>query len=241
MDTFNSNSISDSQLESDVQKLNEAKQMRKQVEEDARLLANRIALLKAEEAKAQRHIEETRKRAKDIINSRIRNQEFQKKKEEEQRAKSMETKQRAIENYKRKQNILKAQQIMKNQVLIQKQMEGKSVREAKAHYKIQLERKLEEEFTRNWTIKEQLKKEKEVSVQRRKEQLEQKKLKVRNQLNNRMENESKIRELKEGEIARMEQEELELIQRLQNTQFLQRSAYEDLENALNGGNKMYSR
>ncbi len=32
----------------------------------------------------------------------------------------------------------------------------------------------------------------------------------------------------------MEQEELELIQKLQNTQILQKSAYEDLEGALNG-------
>ena len=32
----------------------------------------------------------------------------------------------------------------------------------------------------------------------------------------------------------MEQEELELIQKLQNTQIVQKTAYEDLENALSG-------
>ena len=36
-------------------------------------------------------------------------------------------------------------------------------------------------------------------------------------------------------IERMEREELELIQRLQNTQLLQKAAYEDLESALAGG------
>lgn len=36
-------------------------------------------------------------------------------------------------------------------------------------------------------------------------------------------------------IERMEREELELIQRLQNTQMLQKAAYEDLESALQGG------
>lgn len=36
-------------------------------------------------------------------------------------------------------------------------------------------------------------------------------------------------------IERMEREELELIQRLQNTQLLQKAAYDDLENALTGG------
>ena len=39
---------------------------------------------------------------------------------------------------------------------------------------------------------------------------------------------------KEEEIARMEQEELDLIQRLQNSQMLQRSAYEELELAMSG-------
>lgn len=149
METLDSNSISESALENDLARLNEAKQMRKQVDEDARLLANRIALLKAEEAKAQRHIEETRKRAKDIIQNRARNLESLKKKEEDKRAKSMEDKQRAFENQKKKQDIQRAQQIMRNQILIQKQLEGKSVREAKHHFKLQLEKKLEEEYLRN--------------------------------------------------------------------------------------------
>lgn len=35
-------------------------------------------------------------------------------------------------------------------------------------------------------------------------------------------------------IERMEREELELIHRLQNTQLLQKAAYDDLENALGG-------
>ena len=36
----------------------------------------------------------------------------------------------------------------------------------------------------------------------------------------------------ETSVAMMEQEELELINRLQNTQMLQKAAYEDLEGAL---------
>lgn len=36
-------------------------------------------------------------------------------------------------------------------------------------------------------------------------------------------------------IERMEKEELELITRLQNTQMLQKAAYDDLESALAGG------
>lgn len=49
-----------------------------------------------------------------------------------------------------------------------------------------------------------------------------------------MEREERQRLEHEGHVASMEQEEMELIQRLQNTQLLQKAAYEDLENALQG-------
>jgi hypothetical protein len=63
----------------------EARQTRKRTEEDAKLLANRIALLKQEEAKAWKKIEETRKKAKEIMDTRTRNLEQQKRKEDERR------------------------------------------------------------------------------------------------------------------------------------------------------------
>lgn len=46
---------------------------RKRAQEDVKLLANRIALLKQEEQKAWKKIEETKKKANDIINVRHRN------------------------------------------------------------------------------------------------------------------------------------------------------------------------
>lgn len=50
-----------------------AKQARKQAEEDLRLLVNRIGLLKSEEWKANKKINETRKRTGEIIDQRMRN------------------------------------------------------------------------------------------------------------------------------------------------------------------------
>lgn len=47
-----------------------------------RLLANRIALLRQEEAKAMRLIEDTRKKTEMIVGNRSRNHEFRKKKDE---------------------------------------------------------------------------------------------------------------------------------------------------------------
>lgn len=63
-------------------KLLESKQSRKKAEEDARLLANRIALLELEERKALRKIEETRKKAHEILLAKQRNQELQQQREE---------------------------------------------------------------------------------------------------------------------------------------------------------------
>ena len=53
-----------------------AKMARKRAEEDLKLLCNRIGLLKQEEGKAVRKIDETRKRAGDIVGQRRRNLEM---------------------------------------------------------------------------------------------------------------------------------------------------------------------
>jgi len=57
---------------------------------------------------------------------------------------------------------------------------------------------------------------------------------VREQIENKIEDENRVREEREADVARMEQEELELIQKLQNTQLMQKDAYDTLENALSG-------
>ena len=67
-----------SELSEERVRFMEAKSLRKKTEEDAMLLSNRIALLKQEEAKALKKIEETRVKAKEIMDSRIRNLEVQK-------------------------------------------------------------------------------------------------------------------------------------------------------------------
>jgi len=51
------------------------KRARKQIESDAQLLANRIALLKQEELKAWKKIEETKKKAKEVYLLKKKNEE----------------------------------------------------------------------------------------------------------------------------------------------------------------------
>jgi len=55
--------------------LADVKKRRKDIERDAQLLANRIALLKQEEMKTWKKIEETKKRTNDITGLKKRNEE----------------------------------------------------------------------------------------------------------------------------------------------------------------------
>ncbi len=56
--------------------------IRKKAEEDAQLLANRIALLQLEEKRAMKKIEETKKKAKEIMELKNRNLQIQREKDE---------------------------------------------------------------------------------------------------------------------------------------------------------------
>lgn len=53
------------------------KKARKQIEADAQLLANRIALLKQEELRSWKKIEETKKKAKEVYELKKRNEDKQ--------------------------------------------------------------------------------------------------------------------------------------------------------------------
>ena len=66
-----------STIEEDINKeknlLLELRMQRKQIEGDVQLLANRVHLLESEEKKALKKIEETRKKAKDVLETKRRN------------------------------------------------------------------------------------------------------------------------------------------------------------------------
>ena len=64
----------DDDMETLNEKLRQSKLARKRADEDAKLLSNRIKLLQNEESKARKKIDETKKRANDIIKMRKRNQ-----------------------------------------------------------------------------------------------------------------------------------------------------------------------
>lgn len=223
-----------SQEYTDKAKLTEAKQMRKQADEDARLLANRIALLKQEEMKAMKKIEETRKKAQDIMEARKRNEEKLRQREEARRMQQDLENQKMEENrkYRERTKNLKDQA---NQYRLSKAYKDvQQVKKAKEDYQKAIEYQRTEDLAEKISTKNSIKNQMKDAEERRRRMTEEKRERARLENERKVEEENRIRREREEEVARMEQEELELIQRLQNTQLLQKSAYEDLENALAG-------
>lgn len=219
---------------SEQTKLTEAKQMRKRADEDARLLANRIALLKQEEQKAQKKIEETRRKAQEILNLRNRNTELLRKKEEERLQKEEQERQR-LEELKRFKESKQSNNYQKNMI-----RQNRAISEANS---IKANRKQNLEIIQNFkhqdlvqkaTMRNLIKSQKREAEEKKKKFERDRLEKTRLETEKKIEQENKMRRLREEEVAKMEQEELELIQKLQNTQLLQKSAYEELENALAG-------
>ena len=212
--------------------LTTAKEARKRAELDAQLLANRIALLKQEEEKAWKKIEETRKRAGDISTLRTEN----------------EQKYLAKEHfYKNKWESIRTSQ-SHNAYLREQARKGKS-ESAKAHLearkayvssaKVQsqeasMERKarIANEKAMNEQRAEYIKRQKEEAKARLEQERQTKLIQYQRDYENRVAEEEMLRARTEALVAKMEKEEMELIARLQNTQTVQRSAYEELEAAL---------
>ena len=215
-------------------KLAEAKQMRRRVDEDARLLANRIALLKQEDLKATKKIEETRRKAQEIIEARSRSAKESQKHEMSQREKSEQIK---LQNQQLRLQREREKSIKKqaNQYRFEQAMqEVKAIKILQHNNLKSLGYKALEDLSHKVTLKNKIK-EQERAVEEKKKKIMQEKIEAsRIEMLKKAEHEDSVRRAKEEHLSKLEQKELELIQRLQNTQIMQKTAYEDLESALSG-------
>ena len=219
---------------SEHQRLTEAIQMRKRADEDARLLSNRIALLKQEEQKAMKKIEETHRKAQEIIEARNRNLREEQKREN---LKKMREEQETIKieqsrlNRERTKNIKQqANQYKFDQVM----QEIKSLKVNKKNNMKTIEFRKFEDLSQKLLAKNKIKEQQREAEEKRKKFFQIKAEKARIDNLKKAENENAKRKIKEEQVLKLEQLEMELIQRLQNTQILQKTAYEDLESALSG-------
>lgn len=205
-----------------------AKQKRKDASHDAQVLKNRIALLKAEEHRAWKKIEQTRTHAAELTQRRhtnaVRNQE------KRTWVKEQEQTLRATHDRFQAQKQAKGRLPTSNQRLRQNSVVH--LKEAKQQWRRDIERARQIELREAIKKKEDIQHHQErVKLEREKERLVQKE-KSRARAAARIDAEEISTKAQQSDIQKMEKLEMELIKRLRDTQVVQKEAYEELEHAL---------
>ncbi|KAF0687585.1 Aste57867_20704 [Aphanomyces stellatus] len=213
-------------------KLLEAKQRRKDMSSDATLLQNRIALLKAEEARAWKKIEQTKKRAMELVKLRQEKENYAR--ERNALMTQAERELHVTQQAKREVVLASEKKEIDAQILEYKRSEAQQLKEDKQKWRQFTENKkrleLEEAVRRREDV---LKQENQLKRTRQVKQMEVERAN-RERAESIIRREEQATHDKEMEVQEMERLEMELIQRLRNTQHLQKQAYEELENALSG-------
>jgi len=219
-------------------KLLAAKLARKQAEADAQLLANRIALLQQEEAKAWKKIQQTKQRASEILETReaherkVANQRQYTFQESEVTRKAQES--RFVQKQRDKAKRQKAQA----EIIKAKQSDVSKIRQKRRSNEIEKQRQRQAQQETNafnvQVVSQHHQKMRRDKERRRQEQSARNDADYKVKVND---EETKTKK-KETEVQSMEKEEMELIQRLQNAQMLQKEAYEQLESALTTGDRV---
>jgi len=215
-------------------KLLNAAHRKKHVDNDAQLLANRIALLRKEEQRAWRKIQQTKKRADEIVHMR---REHERKIEEKAKlAKRAEAKERRIaeENLKLEESARRARLKTIEAMYRKKRSDVQRVRQERQVNRAEARAQQQEEI--------QLKRERRAAIKKHEEDLKQQREdeRIRIERENEQKYLARVREKeiearrKEKEVSKLEKVEMQLIQKLKNTQQLQQQAFQELENALSG-------
>mmetsp|Transcript_18166 Transcript_18166/g.45476 ORF Transcript_18166/g.45476 Transcript_18166/m.45476 type:complete len:252 (+) Transcript_18166:389-1144(+) len=209
-----------------------AKEARKRAELDAQLLANRIALLKQEEDKAWKKIDETRKRAGEIVGLRTVNESKFMAKEDFYKGKWEGIRHAQAQNAYNRDKAKATREQTKTEVMEQKKKSVDNVKgKSQQNLMAKKERQAMEQQINN-ERSEMIRRQKAEAKAKLEREQEAKLQKYREEYENRVAQEEMLRCRTEALVAQMEKEEMELIQRLQNTQTVQRRAYEELEGAL---------
>ena len=208
-----------------------AKQLRKKAEDDATVLSNRIALLKEEEAKALKKIDDTRRRAREIMDRKLKAEAERRLKEEERKAKEEETRIRS-EHLRLIKEERKTAALTARETVMQKlRAQVLTVRESKAQNQELIEKENNEVMLEKARITQRRKDEEHEARRRREMEEYEKQARFKAELAQKTQSELARKQELEDQIRRMETEELELINKLQNTQTLQKTALQELEEA----------
>eukprot|EP00741_Cyanophora_paradoxa_P014943 tig00020830_g14417.t1 len=209
-----------------------AKNARKRAETDAQLLDNRLRRLKIEEDRARKKIEETRRRAAEILQLKERNvakvQVKQQMEQEEEERLRREREIIAIQNAERRE-VKKAIELA---IVQTKKAEAATLKKLSRENQIAAARFKEMEVKRAQMIRDSIKAREIEAVARIQKQRVLHEQSLGQTFEERVAVEEDRRRRAEEEVLRMEQEEAALIERLRHMQARQRKAYEELEGAL---------
>lgn len=201
----------------------------KRTEQDVALLENRINLLRAEEQKAQKKIQEANKQARNILDLRRRNDERRLNADDGQGERELELQQMREQNAK--SNARHKRTLVRNgmNLLNQKRDAHRIVMDQRQGIEEQIRHDREDDYLRAAYQRDRVRSAELALAHRRQRALENKRLEgSRAYEASILAQEQSLRE-KEEAMQRMEQEEKELIQRLQKTQQRQRAAFAQLE------------
>lgn len=211
-------------------------QRRQEAAKDALLLKNRIALLKAEEDKAWKKIEQTRRRAAELLKLREDNGRSQA--ELRELAALAERELQASIQVKR-EFVLSIDSVQKKKELGQqltdaRRSEAQQLKEEKQKWKELTDRAKRDEMQDAVRRKEEIAMQKEALRSKKLAQRAEVEKQSKERAQERVRAEEEMLKQREQEVHDMERIERELIQRLRNTQHLQKQAFEELEAALTG-------
>ena len=202
------------------------------VERDAQLLANRIALLKQEEVKTWKKIEETKKRAAEVFKLKQRNNEKVQAKMEKMQYDTMVAQQnrQRIDQMRKERNLEKVK--IQQSILMSKHEEARQARMKAEQDNLRKQQQLDYITRLNQERKSRIKFDEQLAKQKADEARRRKIAETRAAIARQIQDEQAIIAAKEQEVMQMELLEMELIKKLQTTQGIQKQAYMDLEAAI---------
>ena len=133
---------------------------KKKAADDARLLANRIALLKMEEKKAWKKIQETKRKAEQVMVVRNRNQEDRQRKEQIRQMREDDAAMKAEKNAQRRLEDMQRKANTGNSKAMKVLEEASKTKEESLKNAININRQREAEAQKNSSIKEMIRRQK---------------------------------------------------------------------------------
>jgi len=216
----------------DNKRLYAVRMSRKQAEEDVVTMRNRIKRLQLEEDRARKNIEETRRRADNIVRLKAQNELKARQREQERMQMALQNKmdahQKSLERAQREANIKanKQFQIKQKQQMV-KDLRAESLENARATMEHQ-----RRDTERAARLKQDIYNKARKAVHDKHLQRHLQQVRVVQRYEERMMEEERIGMEREEEIQQLEQHEAALLHRLRQAQELQRGAYTELEVAL---------